>query len=605
MLKFLGLKAKHTGFARRRELMKATVEALDKVQAVIWFKLDGTIEDANANFLAAVGYQLDEIKGRHHSLFVDRDYAASPEYRDFWAKLGRGEFHTGEFKRFTKQGDPIWIEASYNPILDHSGAPIGVVKFAIDITKQKTAAADADSRLQAISRSQAVIEFDLKGNILTANENFLGCLGYELHEIVGRHHRMFCDPTYTQSSEYSAFWKDLAAGEFKSGEFQRLGKGGKDVWIRASYNPVFDAEGRPYKVVKYASDLTDQMKLVDHIAEELSKLAEGDLSARIGMKMDGTFKRIRSSFNATTQKLSELVGEIQTTSTGIARSAATIADGARDLASRAESQASAIEETAATMEEISATIKSSAENATNADKAANEAANQSTDGANVVSNAICAVDRIENSADKITEIISVIDSIAFQTNLLALNAAVEAARAGDAGKGFAVVASEVRTLAQRSSEAAKDITALINESGKHVADGAGLVRRTGASLEQINASVSAVATNIRDISSASSEQAAGVQEISVAISEMDQMTQRNAALAEQSAHSAQQLAGGSERLMRLIGFFKNIASGDEARSDAAWTAAAARSDDASPHPAKDAGVSAAGRSGAAEALDGF
>ncbi|WP_279597389.1 PAS domain-containing methyl-accepting chemotaxis protein [Methylobacterium sp. J-068] len=236
------------------------LEALQRSQAVIEFALDGTILDANANFLAAVGYARDEVVGRHHSLFVDPTEREGAAYREFWADLGRGEFRSGEFKRIAKGGREVWIQATYNPIRDRNGVPIKVVKFATDITAQKLQTADAMGQLAAVNRSQAVIEFAPDATILDANANFLAALGYGIEEIQGRPHAMFVEPGYAQTPDYEAFWDRLRSGQFSSGMFQRFGKGGRSVWIQASYNPIFDPTGRLTKIVKYATDVTANME---------------------------------------------------------------------------------------------------------------------------------------------------------------------------------------------------------------------------------------------------------------------------------------------------------------------------------------------------------
>lgn len=238
--------------------LKAIVTAIGKSQALIEFTLDGTIIDANQNFLDAMGYTLDEIKGQHHSMFVDPEYRDSPEYAAFWQKLGTGEFQAAEYKRFGKDGREVWIQASYNPILDKKGKPVRVIKIATDISEQTLRTADYQGQIEAISKSQAVIEFDLTGHILYANRNFLDAMGYTLDEIKGRHHSMFVDPAYKESDEYAAFWRTLGAGEFQAAEYKRFGKNGKEIWIQASYNPIRDPDGTPYKIVKYATDITDQ-----------------------------------------------------------------------------------------------------------------------------------------------------------------------------------------------------------------------------------------------------------------------------------------------------------------------------------------------------------
>ncbi|MFK7735811.1 MAG: methyl-accepting chemotaxis protein [Pirellulaceae bacterium] len=242
--------------------------AISKSQAVIEFELDGTIRTANENFLAVTGYSLSEIKGSHHSKFVDSEYANSHEYKRFWEELGLGEFKGGEFQRFTKDGSEIWIQATYNPIYDPSGSVYKVVKFATEITEGKNKAADYEGQLQAIGKAQAVIEFELDGTIRTANTNFLNAVGYTLDEIQGKHHRIFCDSEYVASTEYAQFWNDLGRGEFKTDEYRRYGKGGREIWIQASYNPIFDPNGQPYKVVKFASDITATKEMQKQIAEK-------------------------------------------------------------------------------------------------------------------------------------------------------------------------------------------------------------------------------------------------------------------------------------------------------------------------------------------------
>ncbi len=249
------------------------IAAMNRVQAVISFKLDGTILDANENFLNTLGYTLAEIKGKHHRMFCDQAYANSDAYRLFWEKLGRGEFDTGEYRRIGKGGKEVWINASYNPIFDASGKVSKVVKLAVDISKQKL----QDCELAALRKSQAVIEFNLDGTVITANDNFQKALSYSLDDIKGKHHSMFCDPVYTASPEYRNFWADLARGEFQAGVYKRLTKQGKEIYIQASYNPIFDLNNKPYKVVKYATDITKQT---------LEKMAQDATVGRIQSMMD-------------------------------------------------------------------------------------------------------------------------------------------------------------------------------------------------------------------------------------------------------------------------------------------------------------------------------
>jgi methyl-accepting chemotaxis protein len=240
--------------------MEAIYQALDRVQAVIEFDLDGNVITANQNFLDTFGYTLDEIAGQHHRMFCDREYAASPEYAEFWNKLGSGELVKAEFKRFAKDGREIWLRASYNPVFDNDGNVVRVIKFATDVTKEKLQTAEYEGKIQAIDRVQAIIEFELDGTVITANQNFLDIFGYDLDAIVGKHHRMFCESSYASSPAYTEFWQKLGRGEYECGEFKRLSKDGADIWLQASYNPIYDADGKLLKIVKFASDITQEIE---------------------------------------------------------------------------------------------------------------------------------------------------------------------------------------------------------------------------------------------------------------------------------------------------------------------------------------------------------
>jgi methyl-accepting chemotaxis protein len=254
------------------------IAAIGRAQAVIEFNLDGTIITANDAFLKTLGYSLAEIQGKHHGMFVSPEERNSDAYREFWAKLNRGEFQSGEFKRFGKGGKEVWILASYNPILDDAGKPFKVVKFATDVSEQKLRNANFEGQIEAIGKSQAVIEFSMDGMVLNANQNFLDTLGYSLAEIQGKHHSMFVAPDERNSEAYREFWASLNRGEFQSGEYRRLGRGGREVWIQASYNPIRDLNGKPYKVVKYATDTTAQViarKKSDAVRGMMEQVAAG------------------------------------------------------------------------------------------------------------------------------------------------------------------------------------------------------------------------------------------------------------------------------------------------------------------------------------------
>ncbi|MCJ8507095.1 PAS domain-containing methyl-accepting chemotaxis protein [Rhizobium lemnae] len=531
------------------------INAIGKSLAIIEFNLDGSIITANENFLNTLGYSLTEIVGKHHRIFVDPLEANSSDYRAFWAKLARGEFDRCQYKRITKSGREIWIEASYNPVY-RRGKPYKVVKVATDITAQKLQAAEDAGKLNAISKAQAIIEFKPDGEIITANENFLKGLGYRLEEIQGRHHSMFCDPAYAASDDYQMFWKRLARGEYVADEFMRFGKDGRKVHIQASYNPIFDMNGTVVKVVKFATDVSERVRNVDRLADALQSLAEGDLRLEIPQPFLPALERLRLDYNAASLKLRDTMRSILDNAAAIAAASQQIQTASNDLAKRTEQQAASVEQTAAALEQITATIAGSSNRAQDAGKLVRSTKESAEYSGKIVDQAVDAMGKIEQSAGEIGNIIGVIDEIAFQTNLLALNAGVEAARAGEAGKGFAVVAHEVRELAQRSATAAKEIKGLITTSNEHVRSGVALVGDTGRALQDIAEQVVQVDRNVGAIVDASREQSTGLKEINVAINTVDHGTQQNAAMVEETSAAAHSLAKEAQRLFDAIGQFQ-------------------------------------------------
>lgn len=403
--------------------------AIHKAQAVIEFDLHGRILMANANFLDTMGYALQELVGQHHSMFVEAEERTSPGYAAFWQKLGQGVYDSGRYKRIAKDGREVWLQASYNPIVDHKGRPFKIVKYATDITSQQSRDADAQGQLAAISKVQAIIEFELDGTIISANDLFLGALGYTSAEIVGQHHRMFVRPDERNTAEYAGFWRKLASGQHDTGQYLRIGKGGRQVWIEASYNPILDASGRPFKVVKYATDITRRFTA----AQVLSVAVES--------------------------------------------------------------------------------LKQNAERASEANTLARQASDVAQKGGQNVQSVVSTMQAITDSSRRISEIIGVMDNIAFQTNILALNAAVEAARAGQHGRGFAVVAAEVRSLAQNSATAAREIKSLIKSSVAQVDNGATLVQFAGKTMEDIMASSHRVTEIMGEVVDASHAQSSQLDQV--------------------------------------------------------------------------------------------
>jgi methyl-accepting chemotaxis protein len=404
--------------------------AIGRAQAVIEFEMDGTIIDANQNFLDALGYTLAEIAGKHHSMFVEPAQRDSAEYRNFWDGLRRGQFQTAEYKRIGKGGKQVWILATYNPILDEAGKPLKVVKFATDVTRQKLAAADSNGQIEAIRKSQAVIEFNMDGTIISANPKFLDVMGYTAADIQGKHHRMFVDPVEQAKPEYAAFWAALNRGEYQAGEYRRIGKAGKAVWIQASYNPILDLNGKPFKIVKYATDVSAQ--------------------AMIRMK----------------------------------------AERARGFI---ESVAAGSEEMTTSIREISQTMVKSKDTAASAVQQVESADTQAQ--------------KLTNAAQAMSGIVELISNITSQINLLALNATIESARAGEAGRGFAVVASEVKNLANQATQATDRIASEIEALN-------GISAEVAASLGAIKVAIASVSEFVTTTAAAVEEQSAVTDDMS-------------------------------------------------------------------------------------------
>jgi PAS domain S-box-containing protein len=447
----------------------------------------------------------------------------------------------------------LMFDLKVSPLV-RGGKNIGFVVEWADAS-QRLQNLDYTGQIEAISRSQAMIEFATDGTIIAANANFLNCLGYTLEEVKGRNHSIFVDKTYAASPAYGEFWNNLRAGRFQAQEFKRVHKNGHVVTIQASYNPIMDADGKVTKVVKFATDVSRRVEIVNEIGGALKKLAAGDLASQLTEAFTPEFEPLRLDFNASVTQLNETMSAISGSITTINSGSQEISTGAYDLSKRTEQQAAALEETAAALDQITANVTSSSKRAEDARKVATEANASAARSGEVVSHAVNAMSRIEQSSSQISNIIGVIDEIAFQTNLLALNAGVEAARAGDAGKGFAVVAQEVRELAQRSAQAAKEIKALIQSSATEVASGVKLVSETGDALKAIGNFIVSINQHMEAIAVSSREQSVGLAEVNTAVNQMDQTTQQNAAMVEQTSAASGTLANESNSLRQMISQF--------------------------------------------------
>ena len=430
---------------------KGKLDAIDRSIAVIEFDLKGRVLQVNDTFLTALGYTREEVLGQHHRMFCDPAYARSPEYLTFWEHLGRGQFHAGEYRRLHKNGSDVWIRASYNPILDVEGTPTKVVKFAQDVTPAKLLAAESAGKLDALSRSQAVIEFDMQGNVLAANSNFLRTLGYTESEVIGQHHAMFCTTSLVHSPEYRNFWADLNQGQFQTGRFCRQGKHGAEVWIQATYNPILNVDGKPFKVVKFAMDITEQVRR-EHLIKD----------------------RIISINHV--------------------------------------------------LEELSASITSISRSSEHSTELARQTQQEAEDGNRLLGRSREAIVEIQKSSQDVHEIINTTSDIANQTNLLAFNAAIEAARAGEHGLGFSVVADEVRKLAEKSAKAAREIAKLINETIARVNEGGQLSAQVEQAFTQIERSVANTTESIQQIHGATTEQAEATQSVATMLAELQTST---------------------------------------------------------------------------------
>ncbi|OEC39893.1 pili assembly chaperone [Pseudomonas sp. 1D4] len=297
-------------FARKKpaappvSLGELELRAIRNAMAMIEFSPDGTILDANAAFLGVVDYQLDNVLGRNHSLFCTPELVRSPAYEEFWRRLRAGEHFSDRFMRLTRSGRQVWLEATYMPVLDETGQTIRILKVATDITRQLEAEHVHESYVNAINHAMAAIEFDLEGRVVGANANFLGLMGYSLNEVQGKHHSLFCCAEEASGSDYQHFWDRLRHGEYISDRFRRVTRSGSTIWLRATYSPLYDSTGRPYGVVKFATDITPQMLRRD------TEAAAAQLAQDIARETDITADRGTRTVAETVQVVTEIADDL-------------------------------------------------------------------------------------------------------------------------------------------------------------------------------------------------------------------------------------------------------------------------------------------------------
>jgi len=530
--KYIGVRFDITEAESERQNARGILNALDSSNAYVEFDTKGIVLRANEIFLKTFGYRSEEIVGKPHSLFVDPAYANSMEYQRFWEELRNGKNQTDVYKRLTKDRREIWIQAVYAPVKDEMGRVLKVVKIATDVTDTRVAAFNGKRQIDELNRTQAVVEFTNEGVCVGANDNFCRVMGYRLEEIKGKHHSLFVDSAYRDSAEYRQFWHDLNEGKFQTAEHKRMAKGGKEVWLQATYNPQFDVNGRVNRVLEFATDITGR------------KLAESNLKMTVQTVADNA------------QGLSSASEELTAVSQQMSSNSEETSAQANVVAAASEQVSRNVATVASSAEEMSASVREIAKNANDAAKVATEAVKVADDTNKTVA-------KLGESSLEIGKVIKVITSIAQQTNLLALNATIEAARAGEAGKGFAVVANEVKELAKQTATATEDISQKIEAIQNDTKGAVVAIDRISKIINEINDIQNTIASAVEEqtattneIARNAGEAAKGSTEISKNISSVSQAAKNTTEGANNTLSAATELAKLATDLKRVVDMAK-------------------------------------------------